>query len=191
MDLSGGDMRTNVIITEDFYINPHDVRNFALSQNFDQQGNYPGHRTKSFLNDSLKEVISNILRPFSGEVTEWNARDGLSGSFEMATSRDRSWVHTDHFNTWAGICYLTPDAPLTGGTGLFMYKKTNSMYEDGTDYGDHTQDMTKWEMVDRIGNRFNRLVFYRSDIYHTSLDYFGKDKNDARLFQLFFLTTEY
>jgi hypothetical protein len=53
------------------------------------------------------------------------------------------------------------------------------------------QDMTKWDMVDRLGNLYNRLVLYRGDTYHTSLDYFGSNAIDARLFQLFFFDTEY
>jgi hypothetical protein len=191
MALNGDNMRTNVIITEDFYLNVDELRSFALSQDFSQRGNYPGLRTKSFLNDSIKEIIQNILRPISGNVTQWNDRDGLTGCFEMATATNRSWVHTDEYNTWAGVCYLTPNAPLSGGTGLFMYKKTGSIYEDGTDYSSDTQDMTKWDLVDRIANRYNRLVLYRSDMYHTSLDYFGKNLQDGRLFQLFFLNTEY
>ena len=184
-------MRTNLIITDNFYNNPDDVRNFALSLDFTVQGNYPGLRTKSYLNDSLKEKIQEIVGPFSGKVTQWNDQDGLTGSFELATSRNRSWLHTDHFNTWAGIIYLTPNAPVTGGTGLFKYKQTGSMLHDGTDYSNYTQDMTKWELVDQIGNVYNRFALYRSDIYHTSLDYFGFDKLDGRLFQLFFITTEF
>lgn len=184
-------MRTNVIIVDDFYENPDDVRAFALSQKFEVKGNFPGWRTDSYLNDSVKGLLQTLLRPHAGEVTRWDAEPGLTGCFELATARDRSWMHTDHHNTWAGVCYLTPNAPVSGGTGLFMYKKTGGRYEDGTDYGDYTQDMTKWEMVDRIGNIYNRLILYRSDMYHTSLDYFGKDHEDGRLFQLFFLTTEW
>jgi hypothetical protein len=191
MALNGGNMRTNVVITEDFYLNPDEVRNFALSQEFSQKGNYPGLRTNSFINDSVKEIIQNILRPVSGNITTWNDSAGLTGSFELATSTNRSWMHTDEYNSWAGVCYLTPDAPLSGGTGLFMYKKTGSIYEDGTDYSCDTQDMTKWELVDRIANRYNRLVLYRSNIYHTSLDYFGTNLQDGRLFQLFFINTEH
>jgi hypothetical protein len=184
-------MRTNVIITEDFYYNVDELRQFALAQDFKVRGNWPGLRTKSFLNDSIKEIIQNILSPVAGKVTSWNALDGLTGCFEIATATNRSWMHTDHHNTWAGVCYLTPDAPLSSGTGLFAYKKTGSMYEDGTDYSDATQDITKWELVDRIANRYNRLILYRSDIYHTSLDYFGTNLQNGRLFQLFFLDTEY
>ena len=52
------------------------------------------------------------------------------------------------------------------------------------------KDITKWEQVDRFGNLFNRLVMYRADNFHISLDYFGKDINDGRLFQVFFFNTE-
>jgi hypothetical protein len=53
-----------------------------------------------------------------------------------------------------------------------------------------SQDYTKWDMVDRVGNVFNRLILYRSENFHVSLDYFGKDKEDGRLFQVFFFNTE-
>jgi hypothetical protein len=184
-------MKTNMIVIDEFYNNPNDVREFALAQEFDVTGNWPGTRTKTFINESTKETIQKILQDISGNVTDWQANDGYTGSFQLTTSMDRSWIHADSYNTWAGVLYLTPDAPLSGGTGIFRYKKTGSMMEDGTDLSGVTQDMTKWELVDRVGNVYNRLVLYRGNNYHMSLDYFGKDKEDGRLFQLFFITTEY
>ena len=89
-----------------------------------------------------------------------------------------------------GTTITSRTAPVTGGTGLFMYKRTGARMSHELEAYE-AQDMTKWEMVDRIGNRYNRLVFYRSDLFHTSLDYFGSDLQDGRLFQLFFLTTQY
>ena len=180
-----------MIVIDEFYNNPNDVREFALAQEFDVTGNWPGNRTKTFINESTKETIQKILQDIAGNVTDWQANDGYTGCFQLTTSRDRSWIHADSYNTWAGVLYLTPDAPLSGGTGIFRYKKTGSMMEDGTDLSGVTQDMTKWELVDRVGNVYNRLVLYRGNNYHMSLDYFGKDKEDGRLFQLFFITTEY
>ncbi len=183
-------MRTNVIVVDDFYSNPDGVREFALQQEFGQQGNFPGSRTKSFINDDTKNTIATLLRNAGGNVTNWNAQDGLSGSFELATTNDRSWIHTDHYNTWAGIIYLTPDAPLSGGTGLFRYKKTGALYaSELPEY--ESQDYTKWDLCDIIANRYNRLALYRSDQFHTSLDYFGNTRETGRLFQLFFITTEF
>jgi len=184
-------MKTNLIITDDFYSNPDSVRQFALSQEFSVQGNFPGLRTKSFLDQGIKDAIQTIIWNAGGEVTEWHARDGLSGSFEMATSQNRSWIHTDHFNTWAGICYLTPDAPITGGTGLFQYRANGAVRASELTEGYDAQDMTKWQLCDVIANRYNRLALYRGDLFHTSLDYFGHDMHTGRLFQLFFFNTQY
>jgi hypothetical protein len=188
---SGDNVRTNLIITDDFYSNPDDVREFALHQEFDIQNNFPGKRTKTFLNESTKGGIQKILEPFAGKVTNWNDVNGLTGSFQCTTSLDRTWVHVDNYNTWAGVCYLTPDAPVSGGTGLFKHKASNTMYDLKQSLDGETQDMTKWELVDRIGNLYNRLILYRADIYHTSLDYFGNSLENGRLFQVFFLNTEY
>ena len=183
-------MRVNVIVIDDFYSNPDGVREFALQQEFKQRENYPGPRTVSFLNDSTKETLQHILYNSAGRITEWNDKDGLTGSFEMEMAKDRSWIHTDHFNTWAGVLYLTPNAPVDGGTAFYRHKKTGA--ERAKDLSSYeTQDMTKWEVTDIVANRYNRLVLYHSDLFHNSLNYFGNTPETARLFQLFFLTTEY
>jgi len=185
-------MQTNVIIIDNFYSNPDAVRNFALGQTFDVTGNYPGARTVTFLTEDVKDSIRGIVSPHGGKVIEWFAQDGFSGSFQLTTASDRSWIHTDHYNTWAGVCYLTPNAPIQGGTGLYRHKATGAYFEkemDGKPY--ESQDMTKWELVDVIGNKYNRLVLYRSNMFHSSMNYFGSGPEDGRLFQLFFFNTEF
>jgi hypothetical protein len=176
-----------------------EVREFALKQEFKVRGNYPGQRTEQFLTDNTKQKLREILYPFAGEITWWGG--DYTGSFQYTTSSDRSWIHADSTTDWAAVCYLTPDAPLSAGTGLFRHKETgwsnfdykrenDSEYMKGAPPGHDMQDYTKWEMVDRVGNVFNRLIMYRADNYHVSLDYFGKDMYDGRLFQVFFFNTE-
>jgi hypothetical protein len=66
------------------------------------------------------------------------------------------------------------------------------MYEEPlSEFSADYYDMTQWELVDRIGNLYNRLILYRGDLYHTSLDYFGRDLETGRLFQTFFFNTEF
>lgn len=192
-------MRVNSLIVDDFYTNPYEVRDFALSQEFSVRGNYPGRRTKSFLNDSLKETISNLVSPHAGNITAWGG--DYTGSFQYTLAEDRSWIHADSYTDWAGVVYLTPDAPISAGTGLFRHKETqlrNWNYRERTKEEDivsphmtHPHDYTKWDMIDRFGNLFNRLILYRADLYHVSLDYFGSTKEDGRLFQVFFFNTDY
>ena len=115
-------MRIQTLIVDDFYKNPDEVRKFALSQEFKVRGNYPGQRTDPFLTDPLKEKFQELVRPFAGEVVWWG--DHSTGSFQYTVAADRSWIHSDTTTDWAGVIYLTPDAPLSAGTGLFKHKET-------------------------------------------------------------------
>ena len=185
-------MKINLIITDDFYQNPDAVREYALSQPFEVKGNYPGARTKPWLPDDLKTSIQYIIMAAGGKVTNWFEDSGYTGAFQLCTSADRTWIHADSFNTWAAVCYLTPNAPLSGGTALYRYKETgeefradnNAPYLDGYDY-------TKWEQTDYVANKYNRIVMYRGNIYHASVDYFGSNMLTGRLFQTFFFNTEH
>ena len=97
-------MRTNILVTDDFYSNPDSVRELALAQDFEVRGNFPGLRTKSFLNQDIMDCVQSILWNVAGQIINWHQEDGLTGSFELATAANRSWIHTDHHNTWAGVC---------------------------------------------------------------------------------------
>ena len=193
-------MRVNTLIIDDFYSNVDEVRDFVLSQEFGVKGNYPGQRTKSFANDNIKEYINSFIRPTTGEITYWSD-DEYNGAYQYTTQYERSWIHADSTTTWAALVYLTPNAPLSGGTGLFRHKRTGLSQVPKLDNGDidrnlldevylDSQDLTKWDMTDRLANKFNRMVLYRGDLFHMSLDYFGTNKDNGRLFQTFFFSTE-
>jgi hypothetical protein len=183
-------MRTNVIIIDDFYNNPDQVRNCALSMQFTVTGNFPGQRTTPVINQYVKDAIQNLIRPHGGEVKDWmDAPHQYTGSFQYCVATDRTWIHADIYNTWAGVCYLTPDAPLNSGTQLYKHKATGqSTYVDSWHNG---HDTGSWEPTDYIANKFNRLVLYRGDLFHASHGYFGDNLYNARLFQTFFINTEY
>jgi hypothetical protein len=183
-------MKTNVIIIDDFYNNPNEVRAFALSQNFSVLGNYPGRRTVPFINQGTKDVIQRIIQPHGGNVTDWLDGPGqYTGSFQLCMKDDKTWIHADIHNIWAGVCYLSPNAPLNAGTMLYQHKATGQYeYVDSFHNGN---DYSAWDQVDYIANKFNRLVLYRGNIFHASHNYFGDTMETARLFQTFFFNTEY
>jgi len=179
-------MRTNVLIIDDFYSSPDTVRSYALQQPFEVRGNFPGARTAPYLSHDIKHAINHIML-FAGGVTDWLEDSGYTGAFQIATANDRTWIHTDYNNMWAGVCYLTPDAPHTGGTGLFRHKASGEYEKSTQDYEGY--DYTKWDLFDTIGNKYNRLVIYRGNLFHASLDYFGDNLQNGRLFQTFFFNT--
>jgi len=197
-------LRSDVIVINDFYKNPIEVRNLALSQQYFRNDNrYPGERSVSFSTEALKEKIQSLLLPCE-RINSFSINTDMNrftdnGCFQYATSNDRSWIHSDYPTDWAGVIYLTPDSPLSSGTDFYRFKYENSNIDRMTEnvdkniktlMSDFRNDYTKWELIDRIGNVFNRLILFRSRRFHISGEYFGTDINNGRLFQVFFFSTE-
>ena len=193
-----------LIVIDNFYNNAYDTREFILTQDFSVKGNYPGRRTISYANEHLKSIIQTYVEPFGGKITEFpipkedgtDASTIYNGSFQYTTSRDQSWVHIDGYNNWAGVVYLTPDAPLSSGTAFYTFYDGTSCAQDmhllknKEQIDKYSQDLTKWEQVDKVGNVFNRLILFNSNRFHMSMDYFGDTLENSRLFQVFFFSTE-
>ena len=195
-----------IIVIDNFYNNAQSTRDFILTQEFSVRGNFPGQRTISYANEHLREMIQGYVAPFGGKITEFpmpnikdiknDIKEVYNGSFQYTTSRERSWVHTDSWNNWAGVLYLTPDAPLSAGTAFYRFKNGEYSEEDAKILNTKeqtdkcSQDLTKWEQVDKVGNVFNRLILFNSKRFHMSMDYFGDSKENGRLFQVFFFSTE-
>ena len=190
-----------IIVIDNFYKNAMETRNFILTQEFSVTGNYPGKRTISYANEHLKAIIQKYVEPFGGKITVFpipkindneDAKKIYNGAFQYTTSRDRSWVHTDKFNNWAGVLYMTPNAPVTAGTAFYRFHDGTTCEADVKimdnlkEADSFSQDMTKWTKVDEVGNVFNRLILFDSTRYHMSMDYFGISKENSRLFQVFF-----
>jgi hypothetical protein len=187
------------IVIDNFYNNPEEMRDYILQQEFKVRGNYPGQRTLSYATTEIRDTIQKWIFPFGGKITMFpleKDEKNYNGSFQYTTSRDRSWLHVDGWNNWAGVLYMTPDAPLNSGTGLYRFKDgTRFEYEQKLRNNkklidNSTTDFTKWELVDKIGNVFNRLVLFNAHHFHTSMEYFGHNKETGRLFQVFFFSTE-
>lgn len=205
LDASHKPPNCGLIVIDNFYNHPEDIRNFVLSQEFSVRGNYPGARTVSFADENIKNVLEKYVEPFGGKITEFpmpspeipeSSSAIYNGSFQYTTSRDRSWVHIDGFNNWAGVVFLTPNAPLSSGTAFYeFYDGTTNKAEmellgNKEETDKCSQDLTKWNMVDCVGNVFNRLILFNSHRFHMSMDYFGDSKENGRLFQVFFFSTE-
>jgi hypothetical protein len=163
-------MDLNIIVVDNFLDNPDKVRESVLEIDFPTTGSFPGKR--SFKADSdyqkmIKEKIENIMNCEIFFPTKYD-----SFCFQLCLEGDESWVHTDG-SEWAGVLYLTPNAPATAGTGIF----------------NKIEDQSYLNTV--LGNIYNRLVMYRGDkLHHKSMvSGFGNNINDGRLTQVFFFNT--
>lgn len=191
-------IRNTVWTVDNFYENPDQVREFALSQSYVEGGfgrGFIGRRTeKQFLFPGLKDKFEQIM---GKKITGWQSFD-QNGKFQIAWAGEPLVYHCDD-QRWGGMLYLTPDAPYQCGTTLYAHKKTRARnyYEDGWDSswdldipGDPHLDGTPFEPVDVLGNVYNRLVIFDASCIHSASQYFGTEKENSRLWQMFFFDTE-
>jgi hypothetical protein len=123
---------------------------------------------------------------------------GMNGRFQSASSGTSLVYHCDQ-QMWAGMIYLTPNAPVASGTRLMQHKETKIRHSqepvNGKDinhaFNQHTfVDPHPYEDVDVAGNVYNRLVIFDAKCIHAAQDYFGWDIESGRLWHMFFFDTE-
>lgn len=181
-----------VIIVDNFYKDPHAVRKFALEQEYHDDAGYIGRRTrKQFFIPGTREAFEDLL---GIKITEWESH-GMNARFQHNWSGEKLVYHCDD-QTWAGMIYLTPDAPPECGTTMWRHKETkihhNSQidWESGQGLKVFNQrtflDRTPYEPVDVAGNVFNRLVLFSGGNIHSASEYFGDCKENCRLWHMFF-----
>jgi len=172
-------------VVDDFLDKPELVRNSALSCDFYIKGNFPGSRT-----DHCDEDYYLYLKNKIETVLKIKIKDNFQHklAFQLCLESDNTWIHTDEYD-YTGIIFLTPDAPVDSGTGIYKHKQTNTFLRQSQEIFDN--DLSNWEMITMIGNIFNRLVLIKGSAYHRSIvPGFGNEKSTGRLTQIFFFNVE-
>ena len=183
--------RPGVWIVDNFYQNPDAIRKMALEQEYDQGGigkYYIGNRTKQqFLFPGLKEEFEYIM---NRRIEKWEEH-GMNGRFQLCKEGEPLVYHCDP-QRWAGMLYLTPDAPYHSGTSTHALKGTDVRHLSHPEIskcfrpGSQNLDRTIFEPVDNFGNVYNRLVIFNAGYLHSATDYFGYNNENCRLWQMFF-----
>lgn len=197
-----------VTVISDFYDNPDEIRKYALAQKYtychEIKGiNYvfPGSRTKELreLSQSLYEkVCKKLITIFhlpEHDVMRWQ----IDTSFQIVEGEyGRGLIHQDANTVFAGVLYLTPEAPLNAGTSLF---RKNAKYDEALywkiikENDEHFKnkapiDFSYHDMFDevvRVNNVYNSLILFEGDIHHCANDFFGDTPQNSRLAQVFFV----
>jgi len=200
-------MNKNVIVIDNFYADPHAVRELALDADLCDKSvlrqNFPGHEsTYNYFSSELVKKFQDILNKKIVVDEHINA----FGRFRFAQANDerKTQIHFDNKN-WSAVIYLTDVHEPRGGT-IFTQHKNTSLYGppqsndelanyDCTSVGEFdrkyilpdTLKLDSWHIHLRIPFKYNRLVLFRgSELFHGSESLFGNDRQSARLTQNFF-----
>jgi tetratricopeptide (TPR) repeat protein len=184
-------MNKRLWVVDDFYVEPDKVREFALGVEYDDDLQwYKGSRSKEQFNfpgikEAFEKVMGIKLKPFESHA--------MCGRFQLLTAKDNLVYHVDS-QKWAAMIYLTPHAPTQTGTVLLKSLITGARHSDDPSFENTFQggfyDKTKFEIVDQVGNVYNRLIIMDARCIHAAAQYFGQSKDDCRLTHLFFFDNE-
>ncbi len=192
------------LVIDDFYEDPDTVRELALGQYYETDpALYTGRRSSArFLSESMMVRFRTWLGARSLGVEYHH-----SGSFQCAEASHKVCVHADPC-TFAGVVYLSPDAPSSAGTSFFRHRATGATHGPTADDAarrnvplealraelfrsniydaDDAKIDEVWDRVDRVGNVYNRLVLWDGMRLHAASGYFGDSLETGRLVQVFF-----
>ena len=165
---------------------------------------WPGMRSPEALLPEEIEVIENWVKKQTGAVKLWQekAPDGgfLSHNFVQLVGEGESGPrpHTDsrRLCKYAGVLYLTPNAPAAGGTAFYRLRFPNGGLGGNTcpapyanlreALGAAKLPLGAWKEDVVVPNVFNRLLVYRADLVHSATRYFGNDNRSKRMTVVFF-----
>ena len=203
----------SLLVSDDFYSDPLTIRKIALEQSYTANiKSYKGKRSECrFLLPGLKEEFERLL---GVKITGWTTYLA-NGVFQITKYTDPLVWHAD-LQSYAAAIYLTPDAPVTAGTSFWRDTKYKCRRTPGhqrernrfptdedrkiandtihSDYNLVHPD--NWELVDRVGSIFNRLVIWDAKLIHSASSYEafpgteGQEAENSRLVQLFFFDIE-
>lgn len=198
----------HLLVVDRFYKDPDYIRNLALTQDFESDiKHYKGKRTKSRLMwPYLKEEFERLLNT---RITDW-MHQPANGVFQITGFNDPLVWHSDA-QSYAAAIYMTPDAPITAGTSFWRdskhkcrrapqhpleadrFENDEHRFAAGSEIytGYNLLHPDNWELVDRVGAVYNRLVMWDAKLIHSASSYEGLESDvadKARLVQLFFFT---
>ena len=199
-------MRRFLMAVDNFYPDPDTLRAQALRLPYAEPPAYVGWRTRPVHPPGVRLRIERAIRL---PVTCWedDADDFDLGNgvfFIGLAGGERAEAVGVHYDTPAAwltmVVYLTPGAPADAGTSLWRHRPTGltarptrrdaerlgaSVAELNEILEGDSRRRVRWEEIDRVGNIYNRAVFYQSGMLHSATRHFGSSVRDGRVYQTF------
>jgi len=193
-----------LLVKDNFYKSPEKVYQTALESDFYAPEHATGYRSKKVYHEiGIKEKLETIL---GIHINRWDT-DPLEENgvfyqgFSEGKRKEIPGVHADEpYNDITVVVYLTPGLPYNCGTSLWQHKKSGLMepmkpkVKKGETFNEDeflypferdSKIRNRWEEIDRVGYRFNRMVAYPSGVFHSATNHYGHAGKNGRIYQTF------
>jgi len=210
----------DLLVIDDFLPDPEAFRAEALrlcasEARRSAQGNYPGVQTPPRPVEATMQRIAAML----GRAIKWDSPDNGALRVSLADDEARADVHVDNPtlpNIFGGVLYLSRPEDCRGGTRFYRHRATgwDRRPDDAAlramghasflDFQKRHLPINRrlpfaewqrqrdaiWEFQFEVPMRFNRLIVFRSDFFHSITELFGDRAETGRLVQLFHFEAE-
>lgn len=188
--------KQSLIVIDDFSPHAEQIRNLALSREFSTVNFHGNNYHGISQNQETEEKLRRYLCPMMAEALGWHSIIPRLSIFRCSTSEHKPEVHIHADNAigkdgygagaesiWACVYHLSLPEVCVGGTAFWKYKRFGWDYlpskEEMADQGitkdqalcdqinkDGT-DESNWEMTGLVGMKWNRLVMYPGNLFHS------------------------
>ena len=138
---------------------------------------------KSFLNNKIEiteETTCKISSIVKSDIKILEATNNVQ------KEEDEAGITAHLGSDWIAIIYLQMGYPSFGEFGMKFFSHIETgleSYVDGQEYKFNVTDKTQWKEYGKIPARYNRLVLFRSNRWHSYGKGFGNDLNTSMLYQ--------
>ena len=195
--------RPTIFVRDEFLPDPDHTRQHALSHPFNTV-EFDGHKYAG-IGQEVDATPELYLRILMGEIKIRMSFYRLSPGDDIPTA----WIHCDpSCGEYAGVLYLSePPTDLQTGTAFWRHRSTDL---ERIPYGSDLERLNlepedfealmmrdannekRWKLNTLIAHKFNRLVIYRAELFHSRFPYrsFGENKQQSRLIWVCFFDPE-
>lgn len=193
-----------LFVKDNFYSDPKKVIQAANNATFFEPEFVTGFRSTTVYHEpGVKRKLEKIL---GIKITRWDTdpkeENGVFyQGFSAGKKKETPGVHSDWpYNDITVLIYLTPNLPFDCGTSLWMHKATKlcdpptpqdarrlkMKWDDLIElFEQDSKKRHKWIEIDRVGNKFNRMVAYPSGALHSASKHYGSSMKNGRIYQTF------
>lgn len=187
----GGD--TTVLVVDNFYEDPADVRESALSRGFDVRRHaYPGmHADLDGEEPGMMATLAGLCALLRSQLNFAASPKDIASTFSIITTPVEDLAHAQlqpHVDSAACMALVFLSKEDLGGTGFFrnrllgLHRIDSSrdqrrwqgfagdpVYIDRAATGYMSGSTLYWELLDSVEGRFNRLLVFPGRLFHTAL----------------------
>lgn len=204
--------RQSVIVLDDFYDDPDEIRSLARSLEYHRKpgATYPGREAIAPGRDWSD--VRAVLRSYLDEPMDGPCPKPVpfpQGKFRLAMVQDEKeridGVHED-VQPWSAVIYLSlpRDCAGQGAVAFYRHRATGAtelsdewerdvfgklldlpFEEFRPHFWAYMRDMNNWQEVQRIENCYNRALLLQAQCFHASVGVFGTTPETGRLTQHF------